>query len=119
MEIESETELETMSTKGLENNDMEFQNFLINYKAKTGDKKYEWWQGEFDRLLKATTAGTSLYGMFHSDSYDHWVVIDADFDDILFQLCMDFDIEFELAFALCEMERNSEGWKNCLEINED
>lgn len=108
-----------MSTNQLEHDDMELQNFLAEYKSKSGSQKYTWWQGEFSRLLTATTAGTSLYKMFHEESYKHWTAIDEEFDDILFQLCMDFDIEYELAFALCEMERGSEGWKNCIEINED
>ena len=114
-----ETMSKTMNSSGLEHDDMEFQNFLLDYKGKSGSQKFTWWMGEFNRLISSTPPKVSLYQMFNKESYDHWVTIDEDFDDILFQLCMEYDIEYEFAFMLCELERGSEQWKHCLDINED
>lgn len=93
--------------------------FHREYRKLSDEDQYHWWVREFENQIKARTGGEYIYCMFTKEQYDYWTQLDEDFDDLLLQLCMDFDLEYELAFMLCEHPQYSEMWKHLIELNEE
>jgi hypothetical protein len=93
--------------------------FRREYDKLSEEDQYKWWLNEFENQIKSRTGGEYLYKMFTKEQYSYWVSLDPDFDDLFLQLCLDFDLEYEFAFSLCEHKKGSEMWEHLIDINKD
>lgn len=99
--------------------DIRIQVFRREYNKLDEDGQYQWWITEFENQIKARAGGEYLYKMFSAEQYEYWLKLDSEFDEILFRLCLDFELEYEYAFTLCEHDRDSEIWNHLLDSNMD
>lgn len=93
--------------------------FKREYAKLEEDDQYQWWLNEFESQIKSRTGGDYLYNMFSLEQYQYWNKLDENFDELFLQLCLDFDLEYEFAFALCEYEQGSQEWNHLIDINKD
>lgn len=99
--------------------DLRFGALLIHYIKLDEDKKVEWWKNEFADLLKLHLALDNIYEIFNRESYERWYEIDLEFDEYLYMICKEFDLEYEFAFKLCELSRDSDEWKQLIKDNQE
>ena len=93
--------------------------FKREYAKLEEDDQYQWWLNEFESQIKSRTGADYLYNMFSLEQYQYWNKLDENFDELFLQLCLDFDLEYEFAFALCEYEQGSQEWNHLIDINKD
>lgn len=93
--------------------------FKREYAKLEEDDQYQLWLNEFESQIKSRTGGDYLYNMFSLEQYQYWNKLDENFDELFLQLCLDFDLEYEFAFALCEYEQGSQEWNHLIDINKD
>ena len=99
--------------------DLRFGALLIHYIKLDDEQKTEWWKNEFAQLLKLHFALDNIYEIFYRESYDRWFEIELEFDEYLLMICKEFDLEYEFAYKLCELSRESEEWKELIGINQE
>ena len=92
---------------------------LIHYIKLDESQKAEWWKNEFAELLKLHFALDNIYEIFNRESYDRWFEIELKFDEYLLIICNEFDLEYEFAYKLCELSRESEEWKELIGANQE
>ncbi len=99
--------------------DLRFGALLIHYIKLDDEQKTEWWKNEFAQLLKLHFALDNIYEIFYRESYDRWFEIELEFDEYLLMICKEFDLEYEFAYKLCELSRESEEWKELIGTNQE
>ncbi len=99
--------------------DLRFGALLIHYIKLDDEQKTEWWKNEFAQLLKLHFALDNIYEIFYRESYDRWFEIEFEFDEYLLMICKEFDLEYEFAYKLCELSRESEEWKELIGTNQE
>ena len=99
--------------------DLRFGALLIHYIKLSDEQKTEWWKNEFSDLLKLHLALDNIYEIFNRESYDRWSEIELEFDEYLYMICNEYDLEYEFAFRLCELSRESDEWKQLIKDNQE
>ena len=99
--------------------DLRFGALLIHYIKLGDEQKTEWWKNEFSDLLKLHLALDNIYEIFNRESYDRWSEIELEFDEYLYMICNEYDLEYEFAFRLCELSRESDEWKQLIKDNQE
>ena len=99
--------------------DLRFGAIIISYSKKSESEKWDFWKEEFSNLMSLHLAFKNLYEIFDRESYTRWVEIAEDFDEYLIRICDEFNLEYELAYTLCELNHGSDDWKRIIENNEE
>jgi len=99
--------------------DLRFGATIISYSKKTEEEKWAFWREEFSNLLSLHLALDNLYEIFDRESYMRWLEIEPEFDEYLMKVCLEFDLEYELSYSLCELAHGSKEWQRIIDNNEE